>query len=180
MVLTELPRATVESWLEDLQRDAKLVPKAEPKPSATAERKVGTKERSSDDDESIFSRAKSLKDEVVGDVVKAQLGLDRDEKKVEKKSIFTGAILGLLFPPLALGYAAPIVEGLLAGGAYLLVAIAMFYVAKLPVLGGIVQMPIMLTLHVLGALAGLAYAFRYNRTGARTPLLMRGKRKTEE
>jgi hypothetical protein len=184
MVRTELPRATVEQWLEDLQSGADLVPKAEPKrkpdeePSRGA--RVKDKPRPSDDDESIFSRAKSLKDEVVGDVVKSQLGFEPKDAKAngkDKKSIATGAILGLVFPPAAFAYAAPIVEGVLATVIYLAIAIG---VQKIPIIGGLLGIYVVLALNLLGAAMGLAYAFRFNRNGKRMPLLPKGGDKNSD
>jgi hypothetical protein len=179
MVRTELPRATVEDWLEELQGNAEFVPKAEPKPKASKDdepargAKVKDKPRA-EDDESIFSRAKNLKEQVVGDVVKSQLGLDAGEAKAKdgsKKSIATGAILGLIFPPAAFVYAAPVLEGVLATVIYLLLAIG---VQKIPIVGGLLGIYVVLALNLLGAFMGLAYAFRYNRNGKRMPLLPKG------
>ncbi len=184
MVRTELPRATVEQWLEDLQSGADLVPKAEPKKKAEDEpargARVKDKPRPSDDDESIFSRAKSLKDEVVGDVVKSQLGFEPKDAKAngkDKKSIATGAILGLVFPPAAFAYAAPIVEGVLATVIYLAIAIG---VQKIPIIGGLLGIYVVLALNLLGAAMGLAYAFRFNRNGKRMPLLPKGGDKNSD
>lgn len=177
MVRTELPRATVEQWLEELQSNAEFVPKAEakkkPEPESGRGAKVKDKDRA-DEDESIFSRAKVLKEQVVGDVVKSQLGLDAGASKAkdaEKKSIATGAILGLIFPPAAFVYAAPVLEGVLATVIYLLLAIG---VQKIPIVGGLLGIYVVLALNLLGAFMGLAYAFRYNRNGKRMPLLPKG------
>lgn len=186
MIQTELPRATVEQWLEDLQGNADLVPKAEPKKKPAEEQAKGAKvkeKKRSDDDDSIFSRATALKDEVVGDVVKSQLGLDDKNAKASeenKKSIATGAIAGLLFPPAAMAYAAPVVEGILASGVYLVIATIVIYFGKIPVIGDIFKTPVLFLLHLVGAILGLAYAFRYNRNGKRMPLLLKPKSKSDE
>ena len=120
--------------------------------------------------ESLFSRAKSLKDEVVGDVVKTQLGMESSEAKTarDKKSIATGAILGLIFPPAMFAYATPVLEAVAASIVYLLVVIG---VQKIPLLGSLLGMYVVLALNLLGAFLGLAYTFRYNRNGQRMPLL---------
>jgi len=177
MIQTELPRATVEQWLEDLQSGADLVPKAEPKKKPAEEPSKGAKvkDKKRDDDESIFSRASALKDEVVGDVVKSQLGFEGKDAKAtgnDKKSIATGAVLGLIFPPAAFAYAAPIVEGVIASVIYLAIAIG---VQKIPIIGGLLGIYVVLALNLLGAAMGLAYAFRYNRNGKRMPLLPKSK-----
>ncbi len=180
MIQTELPRATVEQWLEDLQSGADLVPKAEPKKKPAEEPSKGAKvkDKKRDDDESIFSRASALKDEVVGDVVKSQLGLEDKSAKADeknKKSIATGAIAGLLFPPAAFAYAAPVLEAILGATAYIAVAFVAYYINKIPGLGQMITTPIFLVLHLAGAILGLAYAFRYNRNGKRMPLLPKSK-----
>jgi hypothetical protein len=177
MIQTELPRATVEQWLEELQENADLVPKAEPKKKPEQAPTKGAKVKEKvlgQEEESIFSRASALKDQVVGDVVKSQLGLDAKEKTAgdQKKSIATGAILGLIFPPAAFAYAAPLLEGILASVIYLAVAIG---IQKIPIIGGLLGIYVVLALNLLGAFMGLAYAFRYNRNGKRMPLLPKGK-----
>lgn len=184
MVQTELPRATVEQWLEDLQSNAEFVPKAQPKKASTDQDASRTKpkEKSRDDDDSLFSKVNALKDQVVGDVVKSQLGLkDRSEdSKTNKKSIVAGAILGLLFPPAGLAYAAPFLEGLLGGLIYFAIAFVSYYIDKIPGLGRMITTPLFLALHLIGAAAGLAYAFRFNRNGKRMALLPKGSKKDEE
>lgn len=181
MIETELPRATVEEWLEDVQGNAGLVPKAEPKKVEADEpsKKKKVKEKSKDDDESIFSRATALKDQVVGDVVKSQLGLKEQSaaKSEDKKSIATGAILGLIFPPAAFAYAAPVLEGVVASVIYLVIALG---VQKIPIIGGLLGIYVVLALNLLGAAMGLAYAFRYNRNGKRMALLPKGDKSDEE
>lgn len=185
MIETELPRATVEEWLEDVQGNAGLVPKAEPKKVEADEpsKKKKVKEKSKDDDESIFSRASALKDQVVGDVVKSQLGLKEESaasKGEDKKSIATGAILGAVFPPAAFAYAAPLLEGILASVIYIVIAGATYYIDKLPFIGKIFTTPVLLITHLLGLVMGLAYAFRYNRNGKRMPLLPKSSKGEEE
>jgi hypothetical protein len=176
MVRTELPRATVEAWLEELQSGAEFVPRAEAKRADGDAKGAQVKDRASAVDavESLFSKAKSLKDEVVGDVVKTQLGMESSESKAgkDKKSIATGAILGLIFPPAMFAYAAPILEGIAASIVYLLVVIG---VQKIPLIGTLIGMYVVLALNLLGAFLGLAYTFRYNRNGKRMPLLPRPK-----
>ncbi len=181
MVQTELPRATVEQWLEDLQGNADLVPKAEPKKKAEDEpapsKKV--KEKSKSDDESIFSQVNALKDQVVGDVVKSQLGIKDQEaaKEANKKSIATGAILGLIFPPAAFIYAAPVLEGVLASVIYIVIGLG---VTKIPIIGSLLGIYVVLALNLLGAAMGLAYTFRYNRNGKRMPLLPKGSKDKDD
>lgn len=185
MVQTELPRATVEQWLEDLQGNADLVPKAEPKKAPAeqdAPRKKVKEKTRGEDDESIFSQVNALKDQVVGDVVKSQLGIKEkpEADDANKKSIATGAGLGLLFPPAAFAYAAPLLEGLLGSLIYIAVAFVSYYIDKIPGLGRMITTPLFLVLHLAGALAGLAYAFRYNRNGKRMALLPKGGSKKED
>lgn len=187
MLKTELPRATVEEWLEDLQRGAKLVPKAEPKKSdsdsdddkSTAKSKGKTKVKEREDDsvdQGVFARANALKDQVVGEVVKSQLGFNKESKDVEKKSLAVSTILGLIFPPAMFAYAAPVLEGVLGSIVYILLA---FGVQKIPLVGGLLGIYVVLALNLIGALLGLGYAFRYNRNGKRMTLLPKSTKEEE-
>jgi hypothetical protein len=171
MLKTELPRATVEEWLEDLQSGAKLVPKAEPKVKPDDDKpgaKTKVKERDADGEPGVFARASALKDQVVGEVVKSQLGFDNKSKDVEKKSLALSAILGLVFPPAMFAYAAPVIEAVIGSILYLVLALG---VQKIPLVGGLLGIYVVLALNLLGALLGLGYAFRYNRNGKRMTLL---------
>lgn len=79
-----------------------------------------------------------------------------------EKSIALGGLLGLL-GPWGLAYSAPWTTVILASAAYLVAL-------NIPIVRSIVAM-FAVVIHVACALAGLAYAWRYNQNGKRTPLL---------
>ena len=79
-----------------------------------------------------------------------------------EKSIALGGLLGLL-GPWGLAYSAPWVTVLLASAAYIVAL-------NIPIIRTIVGM-FAVIIHLVCALAGLAYAWRYNQNGKRTPLL---------
>ena len=161
MVRTELPRATIEDWLDDLQRGASF---AKPdRPAASESEKAAAREREAP--KSIVDRAKSLKAEVVGDLVKQQLGLGTTKGKGTKRELKVGGVLGLALPPVGLVYAAPWPAAIAGSVLYaVLFALAMIF----PFIG----IPyVLIPMHLVGGLAGAAYAWRYNRAGKRTPLL---------
>jgi hypothetical protein len=79
----------------------------------------------------------------------------------EKKSLIASGILSFFFGPLGWLYAAPLWEAVPAIAVYLLI------VNLLP---GFILFYLIGILHAVSALAGLIYAFAYNRTGERTRL----------
>jgi hypothetical protein len=82
--------------------------------------------------------------------------------KEGEKSIALGGLLGLL-GPWGLAYSAPWVTVLLTSAAYIVAL-------NIPIIRTIVGM-FAVIIHVACALAGLAYAWRFNQNGKRTPLL---------
>ena len=77
-------------------------------------------------------------------------------------SIALGGLLGLL-GPWGLAYSAPWVTVILASAAYIVAL-------NIPIIRTIVGM-FAVIIHIVCALAGFAYAWRYNQNGKRTPLL---------
>jgi hypothetical protein len=160
LVRTELPRATIESWLDDMQRDIKVAP-APPRPTKTAE-------GDAEDGDGLFGRAKALKRELLAEAVKSQLGVtERSDVVRPKRDMKVGGTLGLVLPPAGLLYSAPVTVGALGSIVYLALAWLSW---KFFALGGLYLLSI---LHLTGGFLGAAYAWRFNRKGKRTPLLPR-------
>jgi len=80
----------------------------------------------------------------------------------DTKSVVASGVLSFLFGPLGWIYAAPLREALPATLMYLLVSAVLPHALMASVLG--ITAP-------FSALAGVAYAWRYNKNGRRTPLL---------
>lgn len=158
MVRTELPRAQIERWLDEMQRDAKFTtPDAEP-----------PQRKNRDGKPHMLRRAKALEREIVSEVIKARLGVEQRTVQVGKprRSIKIGALLGLLFPPAGLAYAAPWKVTVMGSVIYLPLAWLSIKFAFLGTLFGL-----LLPVHLFGAVLGAGYAWRFNRKGRRAPLL---------
>jgi hypothetical protein len=172
MVRTELPRATIEDWLDDLQRGATFAkPERPPASEASGDESRASEKRGGDGAvQGLRDRAKSLKSEVLTDVVKKQLGMSTATNRGPQRQLKLGATLGLVLPPAGLAYSAPITTAVAGTVVYAaLLTIAMMF----PFLG----IPyVLIPLHLLGGAAGFAYAWRFNRAGKRTPLLPKGER----
>ena len=168
MVRTELPRATIEDWLDDLQRGASF---AKPEPAAAAANDTNAAEHR----DGLRDRAKSLKSEVLSELVKKQLGMGTaaERNKGPKRELRVGGVLGLVLPPVGLAYSAPWPAAVAGSAIYVtLAALAMIF----PVLG----IPyVLIPMHLVGGVAGAAYAWRFNRAGKRTPLLPKGEKRDE-
>lgn len=171
MVRTELPRATIESWLDEMQRDIKDVLPPPPKPAVRADGD-GDGEAS---DGGIVDRAKALKRELLSEAVKSQLGVGNARASGKpRRDVKLGGILGLVLPPAGLLYAAPMKIAITGTVAYLALSVVAW---KLLFLGGFYLISLM---HVAGAVLGVGYAWRFNRKGKRTNLLPGGGSKRTE
>ncbi len=173
MVRTELPRATIEEWLDAMQRDVKF-----PKPPASAaggaddDDAVDEAGSSGGGGKSIADRAKALRNELTGDALKARIGLGGGDgaSKTPKRRIKQGAVLGLAMPPAGLIYSAPWKMSAVGTAAY---AAAAYVSLMIPMIG----IPyILIPLHVAGGVLGAGYAWRFNRKGKRAPLLPGGEK----
>lgn len=185
MVRTELPRAQIERLLEEVQGDASLdMPssgkaKDKDKPKAKEKsRKDEDEEDDEDDGPSLQERAEALKNSVLGAAVKQQLGIkDEDESKElaagPKRSVKSGALMGLLLPPLGLGYSAPWKIAVPLSAGYLGLAVIYYYFLNIPVVGMLISSLVMFA-HVAGAVAGGGYAWRFNQKGRRANLFPGG------
>jgi hypothetical protein len=162
LVRTELPRAQIETWLDEMQRAPRFAPP--PKPTAEAEPPPA---------EGVLGRAEALKRELMGEVLKARLGVggERAMPGRPRREVKLGGVLGLLFPPLGLLYAAPWSTAVVGSLGYLVLA---WLALKLALLGGLFGL--LLPLHLVGGVLGAGYAWRFNRRGQRTPLLPGGRR----
>lgn len=172
MLRTELPRATIERWLEEVE-DAR---RAEEKGWAA-------KPKEGDDrplDARIRDRVDTLRKEAVRAVataaVKEKLGLDdppRVHGALQKtdKDLRWGAGLGLVAGPLGLFYAAPLPVAAATSAGYVA---AILLLRLIPVFGGVAVAYLVPLVHIACGLAGAAYAWRFNRTGRRTALFPNG------
>jgi hypothetical protein len=166
LVRTELPRATIESWLDEMQRDIKVRP-APPRDDADGS------PASKKGDGSLADRAKALKSELLAEAVKSQLGVGKDSAVAAgrpRRDIKLGGVIGVILPPAGLIYSAPMRIGAIGTVAYLVLAWLSW---KFFALGGLYLLTMM---HAAGGVLGAAYAWRFNRKGRRTNLLPGGKR----
>lgn len=191
MVRTELPRATIEAWLKDMdappaRRRDTPAPKAD-RADARAPRARRDDDEDDDDDDvvgGIMDKVAEIKGEIVKGaataVVKEKLGIEDDEMEVHgarrspPKDIRWGAGLGLL-GPLGLFYSAPMPVAAATSAAW----VALLLLTQIPLVG-VVLTPFLMTIlgfvHIGTAAAGAAYTWRYNRSGKRTSLLPSGSR----
>lgn len=182
MLRTELPRSTIEEWLEDLEQ-------SERRPSAKAAAKPSPKTavKDKDDDEgapNILNRMNDLKNEIVKNAataaVKEKLGIPDDEEDEDDdhihgsarardlKDLRWGAGLGLVAGPLGLFYSAPYQVAGVASAIYLA---GIFLLRLVPVVGSAFLAYLIPLIHIGCAVAGAAYTWRYNRTGRRSALM---------
>ena len=179
MVRTELPRATIEEWLEELDHPVA-------KPGGRAGEGKSARRPSVDPADDVagalFDRMADLKNDLARTaataMVKDKLGIDDDVERVspsplserKMKDLRWGAGLGLL-GPLGLFYSAPYPVAALATAGY----IALWALSFLPIVGTLVGYLLPIA-HLAAALAGAAYTWRYNRTGKRSALVPDGGR----
>ena len=171
MLRTELPRYMIQEWLDDI--DA-------PKPPEAAKKTVAGK--GVDAIGSLREGFDALKDRVVKDaatrVVREKLGLDDDSSadrrarssrgKGPRRDLRLAALFGLLGGPIGLLYSAPWLTAALASAVYVAVVLALFFV---PLIGTAALFYLVPLVHLACAALGPAYAWRFNRVGARSALL---------
>jgi hypothetical protein len=178
MVRTELPRHTIQEWLEDLDR-----PKAA---AGTTDAKKTVAGKGVDAIDSLREGFDALRDRVVKDaatrVVRETLGIgnnndndDRAERrsrsskaKRPQRDLRIAALLGLLGGPIGLLYSAPLLTAGIASALYVGVALALLFI---PLIGTAALFYLVPLVHLASAALGPAYAWRFNRVGARSALL---------
>ena len=89
--------------------------------------------------------------------------------KDQRKNLLVAFLAALLLPGLGLFYAAPWVAAILGT----LAAMVLLWLAKLPLIGGIIAAATALT----SGVAGLLYAVEYNKSGKRTHILDKGPKR---
>ena len=172
MVRTELPRHTIQEWLDDLDQ---------PKSAASTDAKKTVAGKGVDALDSLREGFDALKDRVVNDaatrVVREKLGLDdppagrqgkTSRAKRPQRDLRLAALFGLLGGPLGLLYAAPLLTAGLASALYVGVVLALLFI---PLIGTAALFDLVPLVHLACAALGPAYAWRFNRVGARSALL---------
>ncbi|MEZ4391199.1 MAG: hypothetical protein R3A48_08900 [Polyangiales bacterium] len=169
MLRTELPRATIERWLEEVERGRR------------EDRGEWKKPASSDNPmDALRSQVDTLRREAVKAVataaVREKLGLEETPRvhgamQRADKDLRWGAGLGLLGGPVGLFYAAPLHVAAATSAGYVA---AILLLRMIPVFGSVAVAYLVPLVHLGCAAAGAAYAWRYNRTGRRTPLFPGG------
>jgi hypothetical protein len=173
MVRTELPRHTIQEWLDDIDQ---------PRAAAPAAAKKTVAGKGVDAIDSLREGFDALKDRVVKDaatrVVREKLGLD-DEPAADRKArssrakgprrdLRLAALFGLLGGPIGLLYAAPLLTAGIASVIYVAAVLALLFV---PLIGTAALFYLVPLVHLGCAALGPAYAWRFNRVGARSALL---------
>lgn len=169
MLRTELPRATIERWLEEVERGRR------------EDRDEWKKPAGSDNPmDALRSQVDTLRREAVKAVataaVREKFGLEETPRvhgaiQRADKDLRWGAGLGLVGGPLGLFYAAPLHVAAAASAGYVA---AILLLRLIPVFGSVAVAYLVPLVHLGCAAAGAAYAWRYNRTGRRTPLFPGG------
>jgi len=173
MVRTELPRHTIQEWLDDIDQPR-------PAQSSTAKKTVAGK--GVDAIDSLREGFDALRDRVVKDaatrVVREKLGLD-DEPPAERRAkssrapkarrdLRLAALFGILGGPIGLFYAAPLLTAGIASAIYAAAVLALLFI---PLIGTAALFYLVPLVHLACAALGPAYAWRFNRVGARSALL---------
>jgi hypothetical protein len=171
MLRTELPRATIERWLEEVEASRHRDEKGWSKKPGEGEKPLEARIRDGVD---------ALKREAVKAVataaVKEKLGIE-DLPRVHgalqrtDKDLRWGAGLGLLAGPLGLFYAAPLPVAAASSAGYVA---AILLLRLIPVFGGVAVAYLVPLVHLGCAVAGAAYTWRFNRTGRRGALFPNG------
>ncbi|MDO9018275.1 MAG: hypothetical protein Q8S73_23945 [Deltaproteobacteria bacterium] len=170
MVRTELPRHTIQEWLDDLDQ---------PKPAPDAEARKTAAGKGVDAIDSLRENFGALRDRVVKDaatrVVREKLGLGdeppadrRSKAKRPQRDLRVAALLGLLGGPIGLLYSAPLLTAGIASAVYVAAVLALIFV---PLIGIAALFYLVPLVHLACAALGPAYAWRFNRVGARSALL---------
>lgn len=171
MVRTELPRHTIQDWLDDLDK---------PKKDADAGPEKTAAGKGVDAIDQLRENISALKNRVVKEaatkVVRDKLGLDDEpastrtttKGKKAKRDLRVAAGLGLLGGPFGLFYSAPLLTAGIASVLYLAVVLVLLFV---PLIGTAALFYLVPLVHLACAALGPAYAWRFNRVGARSALL---------
>lgn len=184
MVRTELPRGQIEEWLAEMDKGVRSSESTASKsPVAAKGAGRGTTKtavgEALDELEKLKARAdefrQDLVDKATDKVVKETLGVDigtsRKKKKVSpkaRKDLRIAGGLGLLGGPFGLFYAAPMLTAGIFSVLYVAVVVTLFFV---PLLGTAVLFYVVPPVHLVSAAVSAAYAWRYNRSGARSALI---------
>ncbi|MFO0626748.1 MAG: hypothetical protein U0325_14130 [Polyangiales bacterium] len=169
MLRTELPRATIERWLEEVESQRRRDDGAWKK-SEEGERPL----------DALRGKVDALRREAVKAVataaVKESLGLEETPRvhgamQRKGKDLRWGAGLGLLAGPLGLFYAAPLPVAAASSAGYVA---AILLLRLIPVFGSVAVAYLVPLVHLGCAAAGAAYAWRHNRTGRRAALFPNG------
>ncbi|MBK8696357.1 MAG: hypothetical protein IPN17_29835 [Deltaproteobacteria bacterium] len=173
MVRTELPRHTIQEWLDDIDQ---------PRPAESTAAKKTAAGKGVDAIDSLREGFDALRDRVVKDaatrVVREKLGLD-DEPSTERRAkssrapkarrdLRLAALFGILGGPIGLFYSAPLLTAGIASAIYVAAVLALLFI---PLIGTAALFYLVPLVHLACAALGPAYAWRFNRVGARSPLL---------
>ena len=172
MLRTELPRGVIEDWLDDINRIERAAQRAKARGDAVATAAAGA--RSLRDE--LDDLRKKVVEEATARVVEKKLGWEDSKaphgEKGPEKDLRWALGLGLVGGPFGLFYAAPLLVAGAVSAVYALTAMALLF---LPGLGLMLLFYLLPPVHFACALAGAAYAWRYNRTGSRSALFPRAK-----
>jgi len=173
MVRTELPRHTIQEWLDDIDQ---------PRPAEASATKKTAAGKGVDAIDSLREGFDALKDRVVKDaatrVVREKLGLDEQPATARRsktsrapkaqRDLRLAALFGLLGGPIGLFYSAPLLTAGIASAIYVAAVLALLFI---PLIGTAALFYLVPLVHLACAALGPAYAWRFNRVGARSPLL---------
>lgn len=172
MLRTELPRATIERWLEEVEASRREDARQwTAKPGEARDKPVDARIR-----ETVDALKREAVKAVATAAVKEKLGLD-DPPRVHgalqrsEKDLRWGAGLGLVGGPLGLFYAAPLPVAAAASAGYIA---AILLLRLIPVFGGMAVAWLVPLVHLGCAAAGAAYTWRFNRSGRRSALFPNG------
>jgi winged helix DNA-binding protein len=171
-IYTGAPRKKVERWLEALARDGVLEVDSDEQGELLWSVPGAARPRQGPVNLDETRRVERLTSEVssaAGALTLAGRTLARRPGVAggEQKSLVASGVLSFLFGPLGWLYAAPLREAAPAIGIYALVCW---------ILPRVLLAPLLAVANPLLALAGVAYAWRYNQTGRRTSLTDRTDR----
>jgi hypothetical protein len=167
--VTGVPRGKLGGWLDALVADGVLDVDSDDAGELTwtvrgAERAASGPERPED-----VRKLAELKRQVRGATALVKAGTSAASLSLPalaggdgKKSLVASGVLSFFFGPLGWLYAAPLKEAGVAVLAYLVLCAVLPHLLLAPLLG---------IMHPLSAAIGVAYAYRHNQKGERTPLL---------
>jgi hypothetical protein len=165
---TGAPRNQVGKWLDQLVDEGVLEVDSDDEGEMIWMVRGAERSRTGTTSAAEYAKLGRMKSELAGStaLVKSMLGakgaaglLKRDDGG---KSIIASGLLSFFFGPWGWLYAAPLKEAAPMIAIYMLVCAVLPHMLLLPLLG---------LAHPISALAGVAYAWRHNQKGERTPLL---------